>query len=63
MYHLLRDSIWLTVRWFKSSAKYDHAMLAENCCRLFLHGFVTPGVGAEVLAHVGRERPHALSPH
>jgi AcrR family transcriptional regulator len=61
MYHLLRDSIWLTVRWFKSSPKYDHATLAEDCCKLFLQGFVTPGVKLEALADPRRKLPGALT--
>jgi AcrR family transcriptional regulator len=44
VYHLLRDSIWLTVRWFKSSEQYDYSSLAEDCCRIFLRGFAAPGV-------------------
>jgi AcrR family transcriptional regulator len=49
VYHLLRDSIWLTVRWFKSSDKYDYAALAEDCCRIFLRGFVAPGIDLDFL--------------
>jgi AcrR family transcriptional regulator len=44
VYHLLRDSIWLTVRWFKPSERYDYNSLAEDCCKVFLRGFVAPGV-------------------
>ncbi len=44
VYHLLRDSIWLTVRWFKSSEQYGYHALAEDCCKVFLRGFVAPGV-------------------
>ncbi len=51
VYHLLRDSIWLTVRWFKSSDEYDYSALAEDCCRVFLRGFVSPGVDLAFLDH------------
>jgi AcrR family transcriptional regulator len=44
VYHLLRDSIWLTVRWFKPSEQYDYSSLADDCCKIFLRGFVAPGV-------------------
>jgi hypothetical protein len=44
VYHLLRDSIWLTVRWFKPSERYDYNSIAEDCCKVFLRGFVAPGV-------------------
>jgi AcrR family transcriptional regulator len=43
MYHLLRDAIWLTVRWFQPSGAYNEAKLAEDCCKIFLKGFVAPG--------------------
>ncbi len=49
VYHLLRDSIWLTVRWFKTSERYDYSALAEDCCRIFLRGFVAPGVDLDFL--------------
>jgi AcrR family transcriptional regulator len=61
MYHLLRDSIWLTVRWFKSSAKYDHAALAQDCFKLFLQGFVSPGIDVGELDDPGHGRPGALA--
>ncbi len=40
VYHLLRDSIWQSVRWFKPSENYSYAALSEDCCKLFLTGFV-----------------------
>ncbi len=40
VYHLLRDSIWQSVRWFKPSEGYSYSSLADDCCKLFLTGIV-----------------------
>lgn len=40
-YHLLRDGLWLTVRWFKPSARYRTAELAEDCCSVYLDGLIS----------------------
>jgi AcrR family transcriptional regulator len=42
LYRLIRDSVWLSVRWFKPSAKYPISRLAEDCTSLFLDGLTTP---------------------
>jgi len=53
MYHLLRDAIWLTVRWFEPSSRYSYAELADDCCNIFLKGFVAPGVDVDAGAGAG----------
>lgn len=60
MYHLLRDAIWLTVRWFQpSSSSYDEDRLAEDCCKIFIQGFIAPGVNAD--GSKGKARGLALT--
>ena len=38
VYRLMRDAVWLTVRWFKPSKGYSTAKLAEEITTLFLDG-------------------------
>ncbi|GGM79969.1 TetR/AcrR family transcriptional regulator [Dactylosporangium sucinum] len=38
LYRLMRNSLWLSVRWFKPSRAYPIAKLAEDCTSLFLDG-------------------------
>ncbi|GAB3137118.1 TetR/AcrR family transcriptional regulator [Micromonospora sonneratiae] len=38
LYRLIRDAVWLSVRWFKPSRDYPIARLAEDCTSLFLDG-------------------------
>jgi AcrR family transcriptional regulator len=42
MYPLLRDSLWLTARWFKPTADYGYRELADDCWLIFGHGVVRP---------------------
>jgi TetR/AcrR family transcriptional regulator, cholesterol catabolism regulator len=44
IYRLMRDAVWLSVRWFKPTRDYPIARLAEECTALFLDGLA---VGAE----------------
>jgi len=41
VYRLMRDAVWLSVRWFKPSRGYPISRLAEDCTSLFLNGLVT----------------------
>ncbi|MFI1196218.1 TetR/AcrR family transcriptional regulator [Micromonospora sp. NPDC020750] len=41
LYRLIRDAVWLSVRWFKPSKDYPIASLAEDCTSLFLDGLTT----------------------
>ena len=41
VYRLMRDAVWLSVRWFKPTRDYPTARLAENCTSLFLDGLGT----------------------
>jgi AcrR family transcriptional regulator len=38
LYRLMRDAVWLSVRWFKPTADYPLARLAEDCTSIFLDG-------------------------
>ena len=38
VYRLMRDAVWLSVRWFKPTRDYPIARLAEDCTTLFLNG-------------------------
>jgi AcrR family transcriptional regulator len=41
LYRLIRDAVWLSVRWFKPSKEYPTSRLAEDCTALFLDGLTT----------------------
>jgi AcrR family transcriptional regulator len=38
LYRLMRDSVWLSVRWFKPTRDYPVSRFAEDCITLFLDG-------------------------
>lgn len=38
LYRLMRDAVWLSVRWFKPSRDYPISRLAEDCTSLFIDG-------------------------
>jgi len=40
-YRLIRDAVWLSVRWYKPSASYPITRFAEDCTAVFLDGFKT----------------------
>jgi TetR/AcrR family transcriptional regulator, cholesterol catabolism regulator len=42
LYRLMRDAVWLSVRWFKPTAAYPITRLAEDCTSLFLDGLSKP---------------------
>ena len=42
LYRLMRDAIWLSVRWFKPTREYPLARFAEDCTSLFLDGVALP---------------------
>lgn len=42
LYRIMRDAIWLSVRWFKPTREYPLSRLAEDCTSLFLDGMATP---------------------
>lgn len=41
IYRLMRDAVWLSVRWFKPTRDYPISRLAEDCTTLFLDGLAT----------------------
>jgi AcrR family transcriptional regulator len=38
-YRLIRDAVWLSVRWHRPDGPYSTSQLAEDVTSLFLHGF------------------------
>ncbi|GIH68108.1 TetR/AcrR family transcriptional regulator [Sphaerimonospora thailandensis] len=38
MYRLIRDALWLSVRWFKPTEQYSPERFADDIVSLFLHG-------------------------
>jgi AcrR family transcriptional regulator len=41
-YRLIRDAVWLSVRWHRPDGPYSTSQLAEHVTSLFLHGFAAP---------------------
>lgn len=37
-YRLIRDAVWLSVRWFKPTSKYPRDRLVDDCTSIFLDG-------------------------
>jgi TetR/AcrR family transcriptional regulator, cholesterol catabolism regulator len=42
-YRLIRDALWLSVRWHRPDGPYSTSQLAEDVTSLFLDGFAAPG--------------------
>ncbi len=42
LYRVMRDAIWLSVRWFKPTHDYPLSRLAEDCTSLFIDGLALP---------------------
>jgi AcrR family transcriptional regulator len=41
VYRLMRDAVWMSVRWFRPSSAYPVAKLAEDCASLLFNGLTT----------------------
>jgi AcrR family transcriptional regulator len=41
-YRLIRDAVWLSIRWHRPDGPYSTHQLAEDVTTLFLHGFAAP---------------------
>lgn len=41
LYRLMRDAVWLSVRWFRPTRDYPVSRFAEDCISLFLDGLGT----------------------
>jgi TetR/AcrR family transcriptional regulator, cholesterol catabolism regulator len=50
LYRLMRDSIWLSVRWFRPTRDYPLTRFAQDCTALFLDGIALPKVATTPLA-------------
>lgn len=46
IYRLMRDAIWLSVRWFKPTRDYPLARFAQDCTSVFLDGVCVVAVRA-----------------
>lgn len=46
IYRLMRDAIWLSVRWFKPTPRYPLAKFAEDCTSLFIDGVALSAAAA-----------------
>jgi TetR/AcrR family transcriptional regulator, cholesterol catabolism regulator len=44
-YRLIRDAVWLSIRWHRPDGPYSTHQLAEDVTALFLHGFAAPAHG------------------
>jgi TetR/AcrR family transcriptional regulator, cholesterol catabolism regulator len=55
-YRLIRDAVWLSIRWHRPDGPYSTHRLADDVTSLFLHGFATPATTAPavVQAAVGK---------
>ena len=40
VYHFMRDAIWMSVRWLRVSGRYTVDEVADECCDLFLNGYL-----------------------
>lgn len=41
-YRLVRDSLWLSVRWYKPTKAYPVEQFADDCTKVYLDGFAAP---------------------
>lgn len=53
-YRLIRDAVWLSVRWHHPTRSYPTEQLAEDVTSIFLHGFAAQRRPARVKAQPGR---------
>jgi hypothetical protein len=53
-YRLIRDAVWLSIRWHRPDGPYSTQQLAEDVTALFLHGFAAP-------AHAEKKRADGLA--
>lgn len=42
-YRLIRDAVWLSVRWHRPNGKYPTRQFAEDITAIFLHGYSAQG--------------------
>jgi TetR/AcrR family transcriptional regulator, cholesterol catabolism regulator len=42
-YRLIRDAVWLSIRWHRPDGPYSTGQLAEDVTSLYLHGFAADG--------------------
>lgn len=45
-YRMIRDALWLSVRWHQPGGAYSSARLADDCAAIFLDGFAAKGASA-----------------
>jgi TetR/AcrR family transcriptional regulator, cholesterol catabolism regulator len=47
-YRLIRDAVWLSVRWHRPAGQYSTQQLADDITSLFLHGYAAPADPADL---------------
>jgi TetR/AcrR family transcriptional regulator, cholesterol catabolism regulator len=50
LYLLLRDGLWLSVRWFRPTAGYGYPQLATDCARLYHQAFASQSTLRRMIA-------------
>jgi TetR/AcrR family transcriptional regulator, cholesterol catabolism regulator len=45
-YRLIRDAVWLSIRWHRPDGPYSTRQLADDVTSVFLHGFAAPAARA-----------------
>jgi AcrR family transcriptional regulator len=45
-YRLIRDAVWLSVRWHRPDGAYPNGQFAEDVTSIFLHGFAASSRGS-----------------
>jgi AcrR family transcriptional regulator len=46
-YRLIRDAVWLSIRWHRPDGPYPTSQLAEHITSIFLNGFAARGLNGE----------------
>jgi TetR/AcrR family transcriptional regulator, cholesterol catabolism regulator len=54
-YRLIRDAVWLSIRWHRPDGPYSTRQLAEDVTALFLHGFAAAAPRSAGKANGGRK--------
>ena len=56
-YRLIRDAVWLSIRWHRPDGPYSTHQLAEDVTSLFLQGFAVPAGGRKKSDGAARSKP------
>lgn len=61
-YRLIRDAVWLSIRWHRPGGSYSTQQLAEDVTSLFLHGFATPPGRVAPAARAAKKANGSVNP-